>query len=466
VAHAQAAAPHTARELARQVLLRVETDGAYASRALGAALDRASELSQVERGLATELVYGVLRRRARLDRALDAVSERGLGDLDPEIRNVLRVGAYQILFLDRIPAYAAVNETVEAAKTVKGGRYRGLANALLRRIAERGEPPLPNPALDPAGYMVASMGFPPWLARLALGELGPARALDFARAGTGPSWLCLRANSLAGYSRERLRAAILAERPEAHLLDSRLGPDALIADDLDAPAALGAFADGGFAIQDVGAQVIAEYCGAAPGERILDACAGLGGKTAHLAALGCNGARVEAYDISASKLSAAREQLARLGVRGVVTRAVDLTLPLPDDVGPFDRVLLDAPCSGLGVLRRHPEALLRKTEANLALLGDAQKRMLDNVARVVRPGGLLVYAVCTFDRAETEDVVAAFLAANPRFRLESPAAIPTDPASRWDSLTVSPGILRTWPTGDPATDSDAFFAARFRALPS
>ena len=468
--HAHTPAPRTARELARQVLLRVETDGAYASRALGAALDRASELSQAERGLATELVYGVLRRRARLDRALDAVSERGLADLDPEIRNLLRVGAYQILFLDRIPAYAAVNETVEAAKTVKAGRYRGLANALLRRIAERGEPPLPDPADDPAGFMVASMGFPPWLARLALGELGPARALDFARAGTGPSWLCLRANPLAGYSRERLRAAILAERPEAHLLDSRLGPDALVADDLDAPAALQAFADGGFAIQDVGAQVIAEYCGAAPGERILDACAGLGGKTAHLAALGNGdgagtGVRVEAYDISASKLSAARQQLARLGVRGVVTRAADLTLPLPDDVGLFDRVLLDAPCSGLGVLRRHPEALLRKTEANLALLGDAQKRMLDNVARVVRPGGLLVYAVCTFDRAETEEVVEAFLAAHPRFQLESPAAIPsTEPASRWDSLTVAPGILRTWPTGDPATDSDAFFAARFRAI--
>jgi 16S rRNA (cytosine967-C5)-methyltransferase len=447
------------------VLLRVETDGAYASRALGAALDRASELSQVERGLATELVYGVLRRRARLDRALDAVSERGLGDLDPEIRNVLRVGAYQILFLDRIPAYAAVNETVEAAKTVKAGRYRGLANALLRRIAERGEPPLPDPAADPAGYMVASMGFPPWLARLALAELGPARALDFARAGTGPSWLCLRANPLAGYSRERLRAAILAERPEAHLLDSRLGPDALVADDLDAPAALQSFADGGFAIQDVGAQVIAEYCGAAPGERILDACAGLGGKTAHLAALGGNGAHVEAYDISASKLSAAREQLARLGVREVGTRTADLTLPLPEDAGLFDRVLLDAPCSGLGVLRRHPEALLRKTEANLAMLADAQKRMLDNVARVVRPGGLLVYAVCTFDRAETEHVVESFLAAHPGFRLESPAAIPSaDPAARWDSLTVAPGTLRTWPTGDPATDSDAFFAARFRAI--
>jgi 16S rRNA (cytosine967-C5)-methyltransferase len=455
------AAPRTGRELARQVLLRVEADGAYASRALGAALDRSSAtLSQAERGLATELVYGVLRRRARLDRALDAVSERGLGDLEPEIRNVLRVGAYQLLFLDRVPGYAAVNETVEAAKAIKGGRYRGLANALLRRVSERGEPPLPDATVDPAGHMVASAGFPPWLARLALRELGPARALAFAQAVTGPSWLCLRANPLAGFTRARLRAAIAVERPEARLEDSALAPDALVADNLDAPATLEAFTAGGFAIQDVGAQVIAELCGAAPGERILDACAGLGGKTAHLAALADNRADIEACDISGFKLGAAREQLARLGVRGVRTRTADLTARLPPDAGPFDRVLLDAPCSGLGVLRRHPEALLRKTEANLALLAEAQKRLLENVAEVVRPGGLLVYAVCTFDEAESQGVVDAFLAANPHFRPESPPE--GAPTPRWADLTVAPGIVRTWPTGAPATDSDAFFAARLR----
>jgi 16S rRNA (cytosine967-C5)-methyltransferase len=447
--------------------MRVETGGAFASRALGAALDRAREMSQADRGLGTELVYGVLRRRSRLDRALDAVSARGLSELDPEVRNLLRVGAYQILFLDRIPAYAAVNETVEASKAVKAGRYRGLVNALLRRVAERGEPPLPDPIRDPAGYMTAACGFPPWLAALALRELGSERALAFARDVTGPSWLCLRANTLAGFSRATLCAAIAAERPEARLYASEIARDAVVADDLDAPATLRVFAEGGCAIQDVGAQIITEFCGAAPGERVLDACAGLGGKTAHLAALSDNRATIAACDLSAAKLSEAAQQLARLGVRGVRTRALDLTQPLPPELGMFDRILLDAPCSGLGVLRRHPEALLRKTEADLALLADTQKRMLDNVATRLAPGGILVFAVCTFDRAESHGVVEAFLSQHPGFRLEAPPAIAARPGSpdtpvSWEILGDGSGIVRTWPTGAPATDSDAFFAARFR----
>ena len=443
--------------------MRVEQDGAFASRALGAALDRARELSAADRGLATELVYGVLRRRARLDRALEAVSERGLADLDPEVRNALRVGAYQVLFLDRVPAYAAVNETVEAAKAIKGGRYRGLANALLRRVAERGEPALPDPTRDPQGHIVASSGFPPWLAALALRELGAEAALAFARDVSGPSWLCLRANTLTGMSKAELREIISSQRPDAHVYDSDWAPDALVVDGLDAPASLPAFEEGGFAIQDVGAQVIAALCGAAPGERILDACAGLGGKTAHLAALAGNEATIEACDLSAAKLSEAAQQFARLKVRDVRTWAGDLTQPLGADRGPYDRILLDAPCSGLGVLRRHPEALLRKTEANLALLADSQRRMLDVVSPHVADGGVLVYAVCTFDKAETQGIVDSFLSKHPEFHLESPSpAGPGSVAVPWEKLLTSEGIVRTWPTGQPATDSDAFFAARFR----
>jgi 16S rRNA (cytosine967-C5)-methyltransferase len=446
------------------VLARVERDGAFANRALGAALDRVErELSTADRALATELVYGVLRRRSRLDRALEAVADRGLGaGIPTEMRIALRVGAYQLLFLDRIPAYAAVNDAVEAAKRGGGPRFAGLANALLRRVAERGEPPLPDPARDPVGHLVEACGFPEWLARLALAELGIETALALAAEIGAPAPLGLRANRLRT-TRAELAAALAAERPGAAISPAPAAPDALLARGLEAPARTAAFAEGLVAIEDVGAQVVAELCGAAPGERILDACAGEGGKTAHLAALGGGQARVDAVDRSAAKLDRALAHCRRLGVSGVRTFVADLTTALPSDAGPYDRVLLDAPCSGLGVLRRHPEALLRRSPADLALLAAAQRRMLEAVAARVAPGGLLVYAVCTFDRAEGEEVVGSFLGAHPGFRIERPGAVPG--GVPWDRLIDErgplPGVVRTWPQRD---DADAFFAARLRRV--
>lgn len=450
-------APRSGRDLARQVLARVEEDGAYASRALAAALDRAADLSPSERGLATELVYGVLRRRARLDRALDAVADRGLASLDPAMRIILRVGAYQLLFLDRVPAYAAVHDTVETTKRTHGPRLVGLCNALLRRVSERGEPPLPDPARDPLGHLVEACGFPEWLARLAIRDVGVDIAVALGTEMGAPAPLGMRANRLAGVSRGALASLIAVERPDAVLTPSVVAPDGLLARAIDAPARTRAFADGAFAIQDVGAQLVAELCGAAPGDRVLDACAGLGGKTAQLAALGNNQAHIEALDLSPAKLDQAREQARRLGVRGVATVVADLTKDLPSSAGPYDRVLLDAPCAGLGVLRRHPEALLRRTEADLPLLAATQRRMLDVVAERVTPGGILVYAVCTFDRVEGEDVVRAFLARHPQFSLEAPVEVPN--GVPWNRVVDSAGFLRTWPQRE---DADAFFAARLR----
>jgi len=433
----------------------VQRDGAFANRALAAALERAPELSSQERGLATELVYGVLRRRARLDRALDAVATRGLSVAD-DVRDVLRVGAYQLLFLDRIPAYAAVDDTVETMKREHGARLGGLANALLRRVAERGEPPLPDPAGDPRGFLIDACGFPPWMAELCLRELGAARAVALGTASGEVPPLSLRANRLTGVTRDALQATLAAERPGAALTASSVAPDALLARGLDAPATTAAFGAGAFAIEDVGAQVVAELCGAAPGERILDACAGLGGKTAHLAALAGNAATIDALDLSAAKLRQAEEQWTRLGARGITARAADLTKDFPPGTTPYQRVLLDAPCSGLGVLRRHPEALLRRTEADVTLLAATQRRMLDVVAPLVAPGGVLVYAVCTFDRAEGEDIVSAFLSSHPEFQ----PAPPTDASIAWSRLEgAAPHLIRLWPDRD---DADAFFAARLQ----
>jgi 16S rRNA (cytosine967-C5)-methyltransferase len=443
----------TGRDLARGVLDRVERERAFANRALSAALDRAPSLSTAERGLATELVYGVLRRRARLDRALEALATKGLGRLDPRVRTALRVGAYQLLFLDRVPAYAAVSEAVDACRAAGGEGAGRLANALLRRLAGGGEPPLPDRATEPRAWLVEAAGLPGWLADLLLAERGEAGALAFADAVGAPSPLALRANTLRA-TRDEVVARLRAERPDAVIEPSPVAPDALLARNLDAPAATAAFADGLFSIEDTGAQVVVELVDARAGERVLDACAGLGGKSAHLAALARNQARITAADLAPSKLHEARGSCARLHVAGVTTVVADLTRPFPDAAARFDRVLLDAPCSGLGVLRRHAEALLRRSAEDLPRLAAQQRRMLEAVAPLVVEGGTLTYSVCTFERAECEDVVDAFLAAHPEYRIDAPAPSERVP---WARLVDERGFVRTWPERD---DADAFFAAR------
>ena len=453
--------PPTSRVLARDVLGRVERDGAYAGRALAAALDRAGELPPEERALATELVYGVLRRRTRLDRALDALATKGTGGLALEVRIALRMAAYQILFLDRIPAYAAVDDAVEACKQAGGRGVAGFANALLRRLARAGEPPLPDPAADPGAYLETAIGFPGWLSRTLLAELPPAQAVAFANASVAPAPVTLRANTTR-IGRDALMARLAAERPGASLAPAAVAPDAILARGLDAPAATEAWRAGLFAITDAGAQVVAELCGAAPGERILDACAGVGGKTAQLLALAGDRAQVDAVDISQPKLDEAARTLERLGLVSASLSTADLMRPLTDPTPRYDRILLDAPCSGLGVLRRHPEVLLRRAPADLAVLAGQQLQMLGTVAPVVRPGGVLVYAVCTFDRQECEAVVAAFLKAHPRFSPEPAAAaggrVPW--AAVADAAGAVGAAIRTWPQRD---DADAFFAVRLRA---
>jgi len=217
----------TARELARAVLERVEQSGAFANRALSAALDRAGDLPVPDRGLATELVYGVLRRRARLDRALEAFAARGLAHLDPRVRTALRVGAYQLLFLDRVPAYAAVDDAVDACKRAGGEGVGRLANALLRRLATKGEPALPDAARDPRGHLALAAGLPEWLADLLVAELPPAEAVAFGDAVGAPAPLALRANTLRA-PREVVLERLRAERPDARLDSSPLTPDATL----------------------------------------------------------------------------------------------------------------------------------------------------------------------------------------------------------------------------------------------
>lgn len=419
-----------AREAARAVLRRVEQGEAYATLALGGALVK---LSPADRALATEIVYGVLRHRTRLDRALAAHAPRGLGGLSPVVRVALRAAAYQLLFL-RVPAHAAVDDAVAAVKARAGVKIAGFVNALLRKLASAGEPP---PPADLERRLVEICSLPEWLARRLIDAVGRDEAEAAAEAMNRPPALALRVSPRT--TRESAAARLLAERPNVQVAPSEMTPEGLLARGAGSVDDLALFQEGLVTVQDIAAQLVGRLCGAAPGERILDACAGVGGKSTHLAELAGGQATIDAADLSRRKLDLAEDAARRLGVT-IRTVEADLTRADAPLAASYDRVLLDAPCSGLGVLRRHPEGKWRRRPEEIAELAELQRRLLAAVAGRVRPGGVLVYSVCTFTPEEGAGQVARFLDGHPDFARDGEPLV-------------------TWPHRH---DADGFFAARLR----
>jgi len=427
----------TARQVALATLVRVGRDRAWATPALDGALREAS-LSQKDAALCTDLVYGVLRMRDRLDRALCRFAPRGLSGLPPRARWAMRVGAYDVLFL-RTPAYAAVDESVAAVARASGRRVAGFANAALRRLAVEGEGELPD-AADALRCILWRESYPEWLARLMIEELGEKDAVAMAQAMNQPAPVTLRVN-LRRLSREEALRRIAVERPDARLEPGRLAPGAIITRNLGPIVSLAAHREGLVVVQDEAAQLVGVLLGARPGERVLDACAGVGGKATHLAECMDDRGRVDAADRNERKLAVLTTTAAQLGLRSIRTVGCDALDPAAP-LSTYDRVLLDAPCSGLGVLRRHPEARWRVEPDDVDRLVDLQRRMLDATAGRVLPGGAFCYSVCSFVSREGRLQIAAFLGREPGFVLEE------------ERLTL------------PHRDGcDAFYMARLRRLP-
>jgi 16S rRNA (cytosine967-C5)-methyltransferase len=396
-----------ARDLALKVLTRVGREGAYAAAALSAELGRAR--SEREAALATELVLGVLRRRSWLDRLLESASSEGLARIDPLVRDVLRIGAYQIAFMDRVPARAAVSEAVEQARRGRSPGLAGLVNAVLRRLAATDVARL-RPAGDDGavaiGELAARLGEQEWLLDRLVSSLGRDRAVAACLAFNRPSRRTLRANP-----HRVSRDDLLARLGDG----ARAGALSFLALDVDSRESAAALEEQGLAaLQDEGAQLVALAVGPGPGERILDACAGRGGKTAALAALAGKGCEIWAADVSPSKLERLAFELARQGLEAR-TMALDLARDAGLLPGPFQRVLVDAPCSGTGTLGRRPEIRWRLEPAHVAALAAQQAAFLDAASALVLPGGRLVHAVCSLLREEGAAHVGPFLARHPDF---------------------------------------------------
>jgi 16S rRNA (cytosine967-C5)-methyltransferase len=435
----------SARQIAFEVLRRVDEGGAYASRALDAALTGAGALDPREAGLATELVYGTLRRSLTLDAALAPHSRRPVGALDPSARVALRLGAYQLLFMGK-PAHAAVGETVSLVKAVDHGRAAGYVNAVLRALARAPALPEPPPlSVDPAGHVALAEALPRWLAEEWVEWLGPEEALALARGMNQPAPLTVRSPARDALV-ERARAAGLAAEP------TRRSPDGVLLAGTSVAALARAAGGLPFQVQDEAAQLVTLFAaGGLRGTRarVLDACAAPGGKAFHLAELLAPGSEVVAVELHPRKAEELAREAARRGLAGVRVVCADAARPIPGlEAGSFDAVLVDAPCAGLGTLRRHPELKLRRAPEDLARMAELQASVLAGVARYARPGAPVTYSICSLSRAEGPRVVEGALRSGlARARTD---AVPSD-------VLTGDGDFLTLPHRH---GTDGFYAAR------
>jgi len=436
-----------ARALAIDVLARVEATDAYLNVVLDQRLAESPLRDPRDAGLVTELCYGTTRRRLGLDGVISGFSDRKLAALEDRVLAALRVGAYQI-FHSRVPRRAAVSETVEGLKQLGLSRASGFVNAVLRKVAAVESIPLP-PESDLAGHLSVRESHPRWLVERWLRRYGRAGAEAMLVADNESPPVTVRTNTRAG-SRDGLAALLTSSGVQ--VLPTALSPVGLR---LPAPGpveALAGFAEGRFQVQDEAAQLVGLYAAFPEGARVLDACAAPGGKACHLA----ESHAVVAVDLYPAKLEKIRAEARRLGLEErVQVLAHDATEPFPPSIGPVDAVLLDAPCTGLGTLRRHPELRWRRQEEDLARLATLQRRILERCQELVPPGGLLVYAVCSTEPEEGPDQIEPFLRSHPEFTLETPRV-----AER-QGWPLSQGALRTLP--GPG-GMDGFYAARLRRL--
>lgn len=444
-----------ARIAAYDVLLAVAARRADLPDALAAA--RTTLRDERDKTLAADIAIGVQRRRAALDHVIVHFSKRPLAKLDPEVVEILRLSTYQLLHLDRVPSSAVVDDAVQLTGRAGKRSASGLVNAVLRAVSRsRGSLPLPprpadhgdrDRALD---YLSVTLSHPRWIAARWYDRYGFEATEAWMQFDNAPSPLTLRAN------RARITRDQLAERlglEGVTTRPTRFAPDGLVVDEGHPLRGDGAAA-GWFVVQDEASQLVALLAGRNPGARVLDACAAPGGKATAIAATLTPGARLIACDVRSRRMDLLRRTVAASGVANVRLVRADLRRPLPFR-RPFDCVFVDAPCSGLGTLRRDPDIRWRRDEGDLLAFAASQLDMLCHAAGAVAPDGRLIYSTCSSEREENESVADAFLARSPEFvAVDLRHADTAVPADAIDAR----GHLRTYPH---VHGLEAFFGAVF-----
>ncbi|MDH4227191.1 MAG: 16S rRNA (cytosine(967)-C(5))-methyltransferase RsmB [Deltaproteobacteria bacterium] len=452
-----AARPVTARSVAFNVLLRVESADSYADVLLSR---EAAGLSTRDAAFATELVYGTLRWLIKIDWIIDAFSKIKTQKLEHDALTALRLGVYQLFFLGGVASHAAVGESVE----LLGGandKKRGFVNAVLRAAdASKNSVNFPVLSKGPVKYISIVFSHPEWLVERWIANYGVKDALEMCQANLRVPPTVARVNTIykdrAGLIEELGSAGIVARPTEYSPLGIEVLEKTWARLDTD---------DKRFYFQDEASQLVALLVAPKPGEIICDACAAPGGKATEMAEMMKDEGAVFALDKNPSRLKTVEKLAKRFSLKSIRTVVADAVsfafqpslLPGKDAELPefFDAVLVDAPCTGLGVIRRTPEIKYRKTEADIKRMATEQVRILRNMAKLVRPGGRIVYSVCSIEPEETIEVAKAFLAENPEYAAENAAAFLPASAS---GLITDEGFVKTLPH---LHNTDGFFAARF-----
>ncbi len=445
-----------ARQLAYQVLLNLEKQASYPDRLIRAALQRHAGLREEDRALLTELVYGVLRWRGLLDWHVDQLSRVERRKIAPEIGILLRLALYQVLYLDRVPDHAAVNETVKIAKSTQPPYLVRFVNAILREAIRReGKWEWPSPETAPDEHLAITTSHPRWFVRRCLDEFDFDETRSFCQASNTVAPMVLRVNThraSAGEVVEFLQGKGLKAEPSPYLATAvRLSG---IRQDI---TQLSIYKNGWIHVQDEASQLISVVLDPQPGERILDICAGFGGKSTHIGGLMQNDGEIVAVDQSSWKLQELQQNARRQGIGIIRTLASDALELRPEILGSFDRVLLDAPCSGFGTLRRKPDIKWRRHLKDPYRFSQLQKQLLEHASLFVKPNGVLVYATCTVFAEEDEGVAEGFCRRHQGWNLESAAEFLPDRCRQM----LKGSFFRSWPHRHGV---DGFFAARWRRI--
>ena len=437
---------HSARDTALKVLIACRTHGAWADAALKAQLAR-DQLSPQDAALCSRMVYGVTQNRLLLDFYLTAYCTQKPDHLQPPLLDILRLGAYQILFLDKVPDRAAVSEAVELAKRSGRGQAAGLVNAVLRKLSQN-KNALPSiPDRDEAKFLSIRYSHPKWLVKRLLELLGREDAEAFLAADNTAAPLTVQVNPLKT-TPEKLTA-------ELEALGVRVTPHAWVPGCLELfgtgdLTALEPFQAGHFLVQDGAAALAARAAAVTPGQRVLDVCAAPGGKSFGAAFAMEDRGEILACDLHENKLKSIQDGARRLGLTSIRTAAADGREFRPEWEAAFDTVLVDAPCSGLGIIRKKPDTRYKKAD-DLFTLPVVQQAILDNACRYVKPGGVLVYSTCTILPEENQQVTDGFLAQHRDFSRED---LPLP-----DQAGQADGQVTLWPHRH---DTDGFYICRMR----
>ncbi|NIM03191.1 16S rRNA (cytosine(967)-C(5))-methyltransferase RsmB [bacterium] len=431
----------SARKIALEVLYKIETKNAYSRVALDSALS-SHELSKEDRALVTELVYGVIRRLNTLDWVLNTYSfKQKIEEFSPYVRNILRLGAYQLMYLDKIPAYAAINESVEMSKEFGHTGIVSLINAVLRAISNNlKDIHYPDQQKNLSQYLSIVYSHPQWLITRWLSRLGEKETIKLCEINNQAPPLSIRINTLKT-TREEIIPTLKEEDLKVEV--SAVVPGGLKIRDFISLTQLESFRRGLFTVQGESSQLISHILAPEPGETVLDACAAPGGKTTHIAELMKNTGSIIALDIRKPRVEMIKENCRRLGVTNVKAELLDATKVSSLYSKKVDRCLVDAPCSSLGIIQSQPEVRWnRDYRGTLVKMPQLQYAILSEVSLCVKPKGVLVYAVCSLEPEEGEKIIEKFLKERPLFHLES--VKPYLPVSK-EELVDENGFLKIYP---------------------